>query len=416
MTTLANPALTMDRSKAAKLRVGVLGIGLDGHSHDALQAGVTETPGAHVVDNVDRHIVPREVNRLLEAFQYRICVIDFDEGVEDTCQLAERLRDNCDRIHLIAASSDSSAGNIIAAMRSGCTEYLAKPFSLDRISNALAHVESRRHVKEEGAAVGKILTIIGAKGGTGVTSLATHLALNLVGQRGKKVLLVDHHRALGDISLYLGLPRHQYSFYELVHNTDRLDQELLQGFVLQHASGLHVLDSPEVNYGSSHASAEGIEHTLAFLSENYDLVIVDCPPSMTDDNAAAVRQSDQVAIVLTPELPAVRNALRWLDHLGQMQYPADSIDVILNRCAKDNLLNDREIEAALRRPLSVRVPNNYMEVVKAINAGMPVDQKRSTSLSMAFESWADRVVGEAEPDPKEKPGGRSAKLFGLFGF
>ena len=43
-----------------------------------------------------------------------------------------------------------------------------------------------------------------------------------------------------------GINRHQYSFYELVHNTDRLDLELLQGFLLQHESGLHVLDSPEV--------------------------------------------------------------------------------------------------------------------------------------------------------------------------
>ena len=46
----------------------------------ALEALVKQTAGAHVVDNVDRHITPREVMRMLEQFQHRICVIDFDDA------------------------------------------------------------------------------------------------------------------------------------------------------------------------------------------------------------------------------------------------------------------------------------------------------------------------------------------------
>ena len=57
---------------------------------------VAQTPGAYVVDNVDRHITAREAMRILEPFQHRVCVIDFDEDVEESGRIAQRLRDGCD--------------------------------------------------------------------------------------------------------------------------------------------------------------------------------------------------------------------------------------------------------------------------------------------------------------------------------
>jgi pilus assembly protein CpaE len=382
-------------SDTAKLRVGVLCIDVDPGALPTLEVMVAETPGAYVVDNVDPRIVAREVTRILEGFQYQVCIIDFDKGVAACCRIVEHLRDNCDnRISLIAASSDSSVEILMAAMRSGCSEFLPKPFDSDRVSNALAHITARRHVKEEKAGIGQVVTLIGAKGGTGVTSLTLHLALNLVQRHNQKCVLVDQHPALGDVSLYLGLTRHRYSFYELVHNTDRLDEELLQGFVLTHESGLHVLDSPEVIDQFPHSTPEAIEHTLSFLAVNYKYVLIDCPPGMTQESGAAIRQSDRVVIVITPELPAVRNAVRTVEYLLEMHYPDNCIDILLNRHAKNNLLAEEEIESALRRPIAVKIPNSYEEFAKAINAGTPLLSGRNAKLSLAFDDWADRLMGK----------------------
>ena len=52
---------------------------MDPIARESLSAQVAQTPGAYVVDNVDRHITPREVMRMLEPFQHRVCVIDFDD-------------------------------------------------------------------------------------------------------------------------------------------------------------------------------------------------------------------------------------------------------------------------------------------------------------------------------------------------
>src|SRR5664279_1103373 len=274
-------------------------IGMDAGSREGLDVLVAQTPGAYVVDNVDWHITPREAMKMLEPYQHRICVIDFDDGTEKGCRVAQRLHDGCDSsLGIFAAAGSSDPEQIIAAMRSGCSEYLVKPFQPERISHALAHVAARPQGKSGDLVKGRIMTVLGATGGTGATSLALHLALNLVQRHGQKCLLVDEHPAFGDASLYLGLGRHQYSFYELVHNTDRLDADLLRGFLLRHPSGLDVLDSPEAIDAFPHPPPEAIEHTLSFLGENYQFVIIDCPPGLTEASCAAIRQSDRLARII----------------------------------------------------------------------------------------------------------------------
>lgn len=410
----SSPSLVIERAQAAKLRIGVLCIDMEPGACEVLEALISDKAGAHVVDNVDSRIVPREIMRMLEPFQYRICVIDFHEDVQEGCRIAERFRAACDNtIHLFAAATNSSPANIIAAMRSGCTEYLLKPFELEQVSDALTHVESRRHIKDDKVTSGKVITVMGSKGGTGATSLATNLALDLTQRCGKKCLIVDQHPALGDVSLQLGLTRNQYSFYELVHNTDRLDSELLQGFLLKHESGLHVLDSPEAIDKFPHAPPEAIEHTLSFLTENYQFVIVDCPSGITDDCAATIRQSDQLAIVITPELPAIRNALRIADYLVDMHFPEHSIEVVLNRYAKDNALTEQEIETALRRPIAVKIPDSYRDMADSINSGIPVTKGRNNNMVAAFASWSDHLIGQEAAAIEEQQSSR--KWFGLFG-
>ncbi len=405
--------LSIRGSRSSERRIGILCINMDPVSRESLETLVAQTPGAHVVDNVDRHVTPREVMRMLEQFQHRVCVIDFEEG-EESARISQRIREGCDTgISIFAASSNSDPDHIIAAMRSGCSEYLLKPFQPDQILNALAHVAARQQGGRLPGQKGRVLTVMGAKGGAGVTSLALHLALNLVQRQNQKCLLVDQHPAFGDLALCLGLGRHQYSFYELVHNMDRLDADLLQGFLLQHSSGLSVLDSPEAIHAFSNTSSDAIEHTLAFLAENYQFVIVDCPPGLTEDTCAVIRQSDRLAIVITPELPAIHNAIRSIQYLTGLHYPDENIDIVLNRYSRKNPLSEREIEASLHRSIAVKIPNDYDLVVNAINAGTPIDLARKADLPAAFDAWAERLMPSEAAT--EKAGKGSRKLFSLFG-
>ena len=394
-------------------RISVSTVGLDPMTYRTLSHFIAGVPGAQIAANLDSYTGAEwEIGRAGDQASTRICFLDYDQNPDQALWITERLAADHPDVHVFAVSGHSEPERIILAMRAGSAEYLLKPLQNDRVLEALARLETKQRQRTRSKVRGKIITLIGAKGGTGVTSLALHLALELTGQEHRKCLLVDQHAALGDASLYLGTGRHQYSFYELANNTDRLDEELLKGFLLQHSSGLHLLDSPETVDAIHKAPASAVERTLAFLAETYQYVVVDCPPGLTDSSLACIAQSDQIAIVMTAELPSVRNAVRYIEHLEHLGYSSKNIQIVLNRHSKKGPLSDDRIEKALGRSISLRVPNSYNEVIRAINSGAPIPSGKS-DFGAAVQKWAreiasSKVASMAAAQPKS--GG-----FSLFG-
>ncbi len=81
--------------------------------------------------------------------------------------------------------------------------------------------------------------------------------------------------------MYLGLGRHQYKLLRASPQYGSApDSRLLPGFLLQHSSGLNLMDSPEAIHAFPNAASDAIEHTLAFLADNYQVVIIDSPPGL----------------------------------------------------------------------------------------------------------------------------------------
>jgi pilus assembly protein CpaE len=407
----------MTSSGATTPRVGVVGVCLDTQSYNAISHGILAVPGAVAMGSVDHYVgSEREVAKALQNAVNRICIIDYDQNNDEALWVTDRIRAEFPDTCVFAASSSAQPERIIAAMRAGCAEYLIKPIANDRLLDGIARMEAKQ--KERARAKGrrgKVITAIGAKGGTGVTSLALHLALHLAADRKGKTLLVDQHPTLGDASLYLGTGRHQYSFYELASNTDRLDEELLQGFLLKHESGLALLDAPEALDAVHYAPPASIEQTLGFLAEVYNYVVVDCPPGLTDATIASIAQSDQVAIVLTADLPSVRNAVRYIEHLNKLGYGSNNLRIVLNRHSKKGPLPDDKVEKALQRPISYRIPNNYAEVIRAINAGTPMSADDKSDFAHAIDRWAKELQGSAEKAKAAVAGPSRGGVLGIFG-
>jgi pilus assembly protein CpaE len=264
--------------------------------------------------------------------------------------------------------------SIIDAMRSGCTEYLEKPLVADRVQEALVQLARKKRDSLVSSVQGKLVTLMGVKGGVGTTTLAVHLAYSLA-KRGKRVLLVDHHPELGEATLHLGLEHHNYGFYELACNLNRMDAELLQGFVLKHESGLEVLASPEGIGMTPKTTPEAVQQTLRFLLRMYDYVVVDTNCGFDEQNLAILESSDEFSLIATPQLPPIRSASRFLDYLLRLNYPMSKSQIVLNRWSKRAPLSVENIEKALHRKISLIIPNCEQELTEAIATGIPVPVK-----------------------------------------
>ena len=138
------------------------------------------------------------------------------------------------------------------------------------------------------------------------------------------------------------------------------------------------------------------------LAEAYQFVIVDCPPGLTDGTLASIAQSDKVAIIMTAELPSVRNAVRYLEHLSKLGYSSSTIQLVLNRHSKKGPLSDERVEKALGRGILFRIPNSYNEVIRAINAGAPISSATKSDFAAAIHNWAHDVATSKESAKKSE--------------
>lgn len=329
-----------------------------------------------------------------------ICLIDLDQDRDLAISTAEGIHEKFPNAAIFAISSVSQPNLIIQAMRCGCSEYLVKPADRDQLLEAVARVGGRKKEKREQAS-GQVLTFIGAKGGSGVTTIATHLGSLLAKSLSRRTLLVDLHPSCGEAALFLGLTKHQYHFYDLVESVERLDDGLLQSYVLHHASGLDLLPAPEFTEPERRVSFEAIGQAIDFVRFRYEFVLIDCAPGLTEQNVELIRRSDAVHLVTVPEIPPLRNVARFLDYFNRIEFPRERVRVVVNRHAKKSAITDDEIERVIRGKIYWKVPNQYEQVIKTINAGDPSASKSDSEVGRTMRSWAEAVGGK--PSDKAQP-------------
>ncbi|MGH9375644.1 MAG: AAA family ATPase [Terriglobia bacterium] len=371
----------------------IVSMGLDSETAEDLKQFIATTPLVRL--HADVHDYPGEQAEPRPGWMRDsapdICLIDFDRDRRGATVTAEMIHETLPGTVIFAVSSEPEPGLIIQAMRCGCSEYLLKPIRDDQVLEAIARVGARKRERREPSS-GQALTFLGAKGGCGVTTVATHLAALLAKSSSRRALLIDLHPTFGDAALYLGLTKYQYSFHDLAESRDRLDSDLVQSFVLHHSSGLDVLPAPDLYEPSRGIPPEAISPAMDVLRLLYDFVLIDCPPGLSEQNLEAVRHSDQLYVITVPEIPALRNVARYLDYFSRAEFPSEKTQVVLNRHVKRSSIPDDEIEKAIRKSIYWKIPNQYNHVIQTINSGDPSSQVSASDVARNLMEWAEKIM------------------------
>lgn len=354
------------------------------------------------------------ISQQIRSADICIAIVDFDKdaelAVESTAYLQQVFGG---RVTVVALSEYQKPDLMLLAMRSGCSEFLSKSFTQDDVIELLERLNRLRiSVPMRSVAAGSVLSFFGAKGGVGSTTLAVHLALYLVQCHQKRTLLIDNHSELGHVCVYLGLDGTRYNFDELVRNVTRLDSELLHGFTAKHSSGLEVLSSPDICGSPRSVDAESVTRLLEFLRSEYDYIVVDCSTTLHETDLAVLDSSDQVYLVATPEIGAIRDLSRYVDHLTRIDATTEKMQVIINRFSSRYAVKVEQIEKAIRLPVAIRLPNSYTELVRSVNLGEPIAPSRKSEFSMQFIKWAASLAGPAPA--RAVPEARNKSFFGFL--
>jgi len=382
-------------SKRNSVAPWVATIGLDPETSEQVKRFTLLQKGVYVGSFRDYSLQQPDLELLLKLrhADVPVCVIDFDRNRELAVRTAITIRQLMrGRANVVAISEESGANLILDAMHAGCSEYLVKPVSDQEFVRALARLQTDSFAASSAASSGKLVAFLGCRGGVGATALAVHLGTFVAQVCNRHTLLVDAHPYLGHVALYLGQDHSEYDYYELVKNIERLDEDLLHGYAIHHCSGVDVLASPHRLNGHVQLSLEAVRQTLDFFARVYDLVILDCPGTISELTLACVARCDELYLVTNPDVAALRDLSRYLERLLHAELSPDKLRIVLNRHSPDAALTVEQIEKAIGHPISITIANNRSELARAVNAGSPVAADRKSEFAMQMKKWATSIA------------------------
>ena len=345
------------------------------------------------------HTVPtfEDLDRYLEvSIDEDVVVLGSSVELQAALRLSERMRISRPSLSVVLVRRRIDNSILTNALRSGVREVveerdLAGLNAAVRRAAELSHALRQGHGEAGGPRRGaRLLTVFSAKGGCGKTTFALNLATALH-RRGDRVCLVDLDLAFGDVAISLQV-QPQHTIADAVPLAETLDAGAAVSLLTVHSSGLSVLAAPMEPYLRDIIPAELVGRVLDVLSSEFDWIVVDTPPVFEDHVLQAFDRSELLVLLVTPDIPALKNLKLTLDTLNLLNYPQHVRRIVVNRSDARVGLSLRDIEHTLGTPLTARVPSSR-DVPASINRGVALvlDDPRHP-VSQAIQAFADEYA------------------------
>jgi pilus assembly protein CpaE len=245
------------------------------------------------------------------------------------------------------------------------------------------------------------------KGGLGVTTLATNLAVCLAQNAPDTVVAVDLDLRQGGVGTLLNV-QPTYSVMDAFGQTDRLDEAFLRGLVVRHACGLNVLAAPP-EIERSRFTPEQVREGLDVIRSNFAHVVLDLPHDLDPGTIAALEESAEILYLVGLNVPAVRAASAGLIALRHLGIDHRKLKVVVSRADAQEEVSLRQAREALGVPVFWRIPNDYPTVLSSINGGTPfVLGSPRSEITRNLRQLSDKL--RHEPEPKSKSRAESTSL------
>lgn len=320
-----------------------------------------------------------------------LAVVEVDPNVPASMQRIREIRARLPALELVAAIESADVPLVRTLVREGVADVVALPLSPEEIFQAVVAIYETSEARSAAeVALAPVIAVTRALGGTGATTIASHLAAELA-REGAKVCVFDLDLQFGRMAEVLGLnPRRTLT--DLLEAGERLDGEFLHSVAAPHASGLSLVSAPREIVPIESVREKDMARILTLAQKRYDYVVLDLPANLTNWVLAILSRADSVVMTCQQTIASLQHTRRMLDLFGQLGLDTGRVSVVPNRVERRMFggISMGDVETALRREVEVTLTLDTQGLEAAQDQGMLVGEVRRKS---GFGSDIGKLAG-----------------------
>ena len=337
-----------------------------------------------------------------------VIIIESRLNAQTLLSLLDELAGQCDagtRVIVIGHVNDVVLYREL--LRRGVSDYLIAPLPMLGFIKSLSEL----FAPEGGGKLGRIISVIGTKGGVGSSTLAHNLAHTVSGSLDLETVIVDFDLPFGTAGLDFNLDP-ATGVADAAGDPDRLDAAMLDRMMSRCGDKLSLLAAPATldrTYDFGYAQYEPL---VDLLRQSVPYVVFDMPHIWNDWTRRLLINSDEVVVVSVPDLANLRNAKNMMDALTALRKNDRKPHLVLNQVGmpKRPEIAVTEFAKAVGAEVLANMAFDAQLFGLASNNGqMLSDVQAKTRHVEALELISRAVTGKGQ-DPSKAKRGKSASV------
>ena len=279
-------------------------------------------------------------------------------------------------------------------IRRGVSEYLVAPLGPLDVLRTLSDL----YVSEEARNLGRVIAVMGAKGGVGSSTVSHNLAWALARSLDASTVIVDLDIPFGTAGLDFNQDPPQ-GIAEAVFAPERLDANMLDRLLSRCSENLALLAAPAMLDRTIDLPEDAFEQLFDLLRASVPCVVLDVPHQWTGWTRRCLATADEVIIVAEPELASLRNAKNLMDLAKAVRTNDAPARLVLNKVGlpKRPEIDASEFAKAIGVEVLCAVPfDAHLFGTAANNGQMIAEVQASGKVPEAFVQIASAVTGRIE--------------------
>lgn len=342
--------------------------------------------------------VPAAIDFYQENTTPTVIVLESEAPAEELLGEIDQLAEVCDagtNVLVIGNANDIKLYRELT--RRGVADYLVKPFEPRQLFEAVSAV----CFDPDAPPMGKMFAFIGARGGAGSSTISHNVAYELAEQFDDDVVVIDMDLDFGTAALAFNLEATQ-GVHSALSDPDRLDDVLLERFLLEYSEKLSLLASPAKLDHNVPIMLEAMERLLELVKRRAGFVVVDLPHRWAPWVERVLVEADEVCITSMLDLASLRDAKNLIDELKKTRGESAAPKLVVNHegAYRRTELSAKDFESAVEAKPSAIIPHDAVLFGNAANNGQllsevnPKHKARELIHGLALELSGRQAVAK----------------------